>query len=202
NPIKKYEPFFDSTFAYEDEKELVEWGVTPILRYDPLGRLIRTDLPNGTFSSVEFDPWQQITSDENDTVLQSRWYADRGSPDPAGQAPNGALNPEARAAWLAAEHANTPSVAHFDTLGRSFLTIADNGAAGKYETRVELDIEGNQRSITDALHRKIMSYEYDMIRTRIRQNSVDAGQSWMVNDAMGKPLRAWDSRDHQIRHEY
>ena len=50
NPIKKYEPFFDSSPAFNDERELVEWGVTPILRYDPLGRLIRTDHPNGTFS--------------------------------------------------------------------------------------------------------------------------------------------------------
>ena len=75
NPVKKYEPFFDSSPAFNDEQELVEWGVTPILRYDPLGRLIRTDNPNGTFSKVEFDPWQQITFDENDTVLASQWYA-------------------------------------------------------------------------------------------------------------------------------
>ncbi len=56
NPVKRYEPFFSSTYEYEDETELVEWGVTPVLRYDALGRLIRTDLPNGTFSRVEFDP--------------------------------------------------------------------------------------------------------------------------------------------------
>ncbi len=35
--------------------ELVAWGVTPVLRYDALGRLYRTDLPNGTFSKVVFD---------------------------------------------------------------------------------------------------------------------------------------------------
>ena len=63
-------------------------------------------MPNGTFSKVEFDPWQQITSDENDTVLQSRWYSERGSPIPPAPEPNGA---ETRAAWLAAKPANTPS---------------------------------------------------------------------------------------------
>jgi hypothetical protein len=47
NPIKQYEPFFSSTHEYEDEDDLVEWGVTPILRYDPLGRVVRTDLPDG-----------------------------------------------------------------------------------------------------------------------------------------------------------
>jgi hypothetical protein len=45
---------------------LVHWGVTTIFRYDPLGRLIRTDLPNGTFSRIEFTPWQETSWDEND----------------------------------------------------------------------------------------------------------------------------------------
>ncbi len=69
-------------------------GVTPILRYDPLGRLIRTDLPNGTFSRVVFDAWKQTSHDPNDTVLESAWYAARQAL-PAG-------DPERRAADLAA----------------------------------------------------------------------------------------------------
>ena len=101
NPIKKYEPFFDSTPAFNDEEELVEWGVTPILRYDPLSRLIRTDHPNGTFSKVEFDPWRQVTFDENDTVLASQWYADRRN------LPSN--DPERKAADAAAVHTNTPA---------------------------------------------------------------------------------------------
>jgi hypothetical protein len=148
---------------------------------------------------VEFDPWQQITADGNDTVLQSKWYSERGSPNPAASEPQ---DPETRAAWLAAQHANTPAIAHLDTLGRTFLTIADNGTAGKYETCVELDIEGNQRSVTDALGRKVMTYDYDILGTKIHQISMDAGERWMLNDVGGKPIRAWDSRDHQVRHEY
>ena len=199
NPIKKYEPFFDSTYVYDDEEELAEWGVTPILRYDPLGRLIRTDSPNGTFSQVEFDAWQQFSSDENDTVLSSRWYGDRGSPDPNGAEPADA---ETRAAWLAAKHANTPSVAQLDTLARTFLTIADNGPAGQYQTRSELDIQGKQRSVTDALGRKVMAYDYQMLGARIHQVSIDAGERWLLNDVAGKPIRAWDSRGFQRRITY
>jgi RHS repeat-associated protein len=37
-PVKQYEPYFSSVPAFEDETELVEQGVTPILRYDPLSR--------------------------------------------------------------------------------------------------------------------------------------------------------------------
>lgn len=194
NPIKKYEPFFDSSAAFNDEQELVEWGVTPILRYDPLGRLIRTDNPNGTFSKVEFDPWQQLTFDENDTVVASQWYVDRQSLPSS--------DPERKAATSAALHANTPTVVHLDTLGRAFLTVADNGAAGRFETRVELDIEGNQCSVTDARNRKILKQDFDMLGTVIHSVSVDAHERWMLNNVAGKPIRQWDSRAHTIRTTY
>ena len=199
NPIKKYEPFFSVTPEYETEERLARVGVTLILRYDSLARLIRTDLPNGTFSRVEFDPWQQINWDENDTVRESRWYAERGSPDPLGPRP---ADPETRAAWLAGRHANTPAVKHLDSLGRVFLTIADNGSAEKLETRVELDIEGNQRSVTDARGLRVMEYAYDMLGTKIFQRSTDAGERWILSNVAGQPLRAWDGRGHVIRTTY
>jgi RHS repeat-associated protein len=194
NPVKQYEPFFSTTHLYEDEPDLIESGVTPILHYDPLGRLIRTDFPNGTFSKVEFDPWQQTTWDVNDTVLESRWHAERQKP--------GADTSERRADDLAAKHFGTPSIAHLDSLGRTFLTIADNGPTDKQETRVELDIESNQRSITDALGRRVMTYDYDMLSSKIHQVSMDAGEGWMLNDVTGKPIRTWDSRSHTIRMKY
>ena len=203
-PVKKYEPFFSATHRYETERELVEWGVTPIIHYDPLERVIQTDLPNGTFSKVEFDAWQQITWDENDTVLESQWYVDRGSPNPANPEPG---DREMRAAWLAAKHANTPTIAHLDTLARTFLTIADNGKDvnnndRKYPTRIELDIEGNQRAVIDAKDRIMMRYDCDMLGDRIHQSSMEAGDRWMLNNVAGKPIRMWDSRDRVLRTTY
>ena len=60
---------------------------------------------------------------------------------------------EKTAAERAAAHADTPTTAHFDALGRPFLTVAHNrvvcanhaldGRDERYATRVELDIEGN-----------------------------------------------------------
>ena len=82
----------------------------------------------------------------------------------------GALGPdELAAAQKAAAHANTPAIAHFDGLGRTFLTIADNGkdASGAeqlYSTRTVLDIVGNQRAVIDALGRVVMRYDYDMLK--------------------------------------
>ena len=125
---------------------------------------------------------------------------------------------EQLAAQKAVAHANTPTVVHFDALGRTFLTVGqnrfpkqqDDGSSviveESYPTRVELDIEGNQQAARDAvvqngdaLGRIIMLYDYDMLGNRIHQASMEAGERWMLNDVMGKPIRAWDSRDHQFR---
>jgi RHS repeat-associated protein len=108
SPVKQYEPFFSSTHEFEDESELVEWGITPILHYDPIGRLVLTDLPDGTFSKVTFNAWKQTSYDPNDTVLLSSWYAERAL------LPQG--TPERRTAELAAAHADTPTVSHLDAL--------------------------------------------------------------------------------------
>jgi len=194
NPVKKYEPFFSSTFQYEDEQELVEWGVTPILHYDPMGRLIRTDNPNGTFSKVEFDAWQQFTWDANDTVLESNWYTIR-----QGLAGN---DPEGRAAQLAAKHANTPGIARLDVLGRTFLTVEDNGPAGKYQTHVKLDIEGNQRVVTDARGNQAMLYDLDMLSNKLHSHSIDSGDHWTLQNVVGHPLRQWNDRSFQVRFVY
>ena len=69
-------------------------------------------------------------------------------------------------------------------------------------TVTELDIKGNQVAVIDALGRVVMRYVYDMLSTRLRQQSVDAGTRWMLNDALGKLMLGWDSRGHRSRREY
>ncbi|MCI0616172.1 insecticidal toxin complex protein, partial [bacterium] len=76
-PVKQFEPFFSVTPFFEDLPELVETGVTPILFYDPLGRIIKTELPEGSFTKMEFTSWKRMVYDVNDTVKQSKWYNDR-----------------------------------------------------------------------------------------------------------------------------
>ncbi|CAN98730.1 Rhs family protein [Sorangium cellulosum So ce56] len=194
NPVKQYEPFFSATNEYEDEAELVEWGVTPILRYDPLGRLIRTDLPNGTFSRVVFDAWKQTSHDPNDTVLESAWYAARQAL-PAG-------DPERRAANLAAAHAGTPAVSHLDALGRVFRAVADNGAEGPYVTQTTLDIEGQPLSITDARDNLAMQHRFGLGGQLLYQKSNDSGERWMLAGATGQRLRTWNARGFVYRSSY
>jgi RHS repeat-associated protein len=237
-PVRQYEPFFSQLTEKRHHFEFgIKVGVSPILFYDPLERVVATLHPNHTYEKIVFDPWQQTTYDVNDTVAANgtetgdprtdadiqgyvkpyfdtqldtwkTWHQQRIGNDLGAE--------ERRAAEQAAKHANTPTVAHFDTLGRPFLTIAHNrfdrnGATidEKYATRVELDIEGNQRKVRDAivqagdqLGRIVMRYDYDMLGNRIHQASMEAGERWMLNDVTGKPIRAWNSRRYNFRTEY
>jgi RHS repeat-associated protein len=201
NPVRKYEPFFSETFEFEDERELVESGVTPILHYDSLGRLVRTDLPNGALQRIELGPWEKAMHDENDTVLESVWYQERGAPDPRGPEPSGARR---RAAWLAAQHAGTPSREHFDPLGRAFLSEEDNGdPRGPFRLRRELDISGNTLAVVDARGvRTIDGQRFDFLQRLMVTESPDSGRARTFADAGGNPLRSWNARGFVVGYEY
>jgi RHS repeat-associated protein len=93
-------------------------------------------------------------------------------------------------------------VAHLDPLGRVFLAVADAGTAGAFETRTELDIEGNTRSVTDARGVVVLRQEVDLAGRVLRTASPDAGERWMVPDVTGAPARSWDGRGHACRYAY
>ncbi|WP_223165062.1 toxin TcdB middle/C-terminal domain-containing protein [Massilia frigida] len=245
-PVRQYEPFFSATHAFEYG---VQAGVSPVLFYDPAGRVVATLYPNHTYDKVLFDPWRQTSYDVNDTCAPRNAQSGdpRTDPDIAGYVERhfaamgtdaqdwrtwhaerigGALGPHERvAAERAAAHADTPTTAHADALGRTVLTVTHNrvvcsghvldGTEEWVATRVELDIEGNQRAVLDERklpidyvpvgpteQRVVMRYVYDMLGNRIHQLSMDAGARWMLNDVVGKPIRAWDSRGHNFTTAY
>jgi RHS repeat-associated protein len=257
-PVRQYEPFFSDTHRFEFN---VRFGVSPVLFYDPAGRVVATLHPNHTYDKVVFDAWRQETWDVNDTVLQAdpaadpdvgdffrrlpdadylpTWHALRT--DPVHAAAFQARYPDATARKRETEaarktemHTRTPSIVHLDALRRPFLTVAHNrflrdGTVRdeKYATRVDLDVEGNQRAVRDAvtkafddqgietedpLGRIVMRYDYYMAGpkenqgesagNRIHQTSMEAGGRWMLSDVAGQPIRAWDSRGHDYKTEY
>ncbi|BAU54872.1 SpvB/TcaC N-terminal domain-containing protein [Mucilaginibacter gotjawali] len=200
--VKQYAPFFDSSPEYTKESELVEIGFTKLMYYDALGRLIRAENPDGTFSKVEFDAWMQQTWDENDTVIDSQWYADRIN--------GGITEADQEAAQKTAVHYNTPSVVYFDSLARPFLAIVNNKTQRTnevvtqefYYTRTELDIQGFALSTTDTRSNVVMQWQYNMLGHIGYQTSMDAGERWMIADVMGKTLNLWDSRQQIFTYEY
>jgi len=224
-PVRRYEPFFADTHRFEFD---VRVGVSPVLFYDPLERLVATLHPNHTWDMVVFDTWRQESWDVNDTVLISDPRTDANVGDFFRRLPDadylptwymrrhdGALGShEAEAARKASLHSNTPTIAQFDSLGRTFLTTAHNRlqrsdsadaaqpADEFYATRVVLGLKGNQLEITDAHARVVMRYDYNLLGNRIHQSSMEAGESWTLNDVVGKPIYAWDSRNNQFRTTY
>jgi RHS repeat-associated protein len=215
-PVRQYEPFFCPTPHFGVETR----GVSNVLFYDPLERVVATLHPDATYEKVAFDAWKQATYDANDTVA----FDPANDPDvgdffrriPASdyhptwlqRRIDGALGPcQQAAAEKTLKHADTPTRVHFDSLGRPFLTFADNGRDEQggerlYRTLSVLDIEGNLRAVIDALGRVAMRYDYNMLGARIRQASMEAGEVWRLDDVVGKPIGTWNSRGYSFRTEY
>ena len=209
--VRQYEPFFSRS----QKPGVEQWGVSNTLFYDPIDRLVATLHPNHTYEKVVFDSWQQKTYDTNDTVILyprhdtdvghffkrlpeedylPTWYQERINGDLGDR--------EKKSAEKAAKHAMTPAVSYFDTLGRTFLTVVDNGEGQKYRTHIELDIEANERTVRDALDRTTAKRSYNMLGSQVHQANMEAGNRWILNGSTGKPIFAWDDRHHTIRTTY
>ena len=223
-PVKQYEPFFSADHEFEFG---VTVGVSPTLFYDPLGRIAAILHPNHTWEKMRFDPWRKDVWDPNDTVLVAdpaedpdaggffaRLNTDAYLPTWHQQRVDGALGNDSQdAAQKAMAHAETPHIVHFDSLGRPFLQIADNGPDGRYETRTEHDLEGNPLRIVDARGNGFFAYQlqvnadppvpgYDLAGRRIYEISMDGGARRTLPDSGNKPIRHWDSRGHGQRLTY
>jgi RHS repeat-associated protein len=214
-PVRQFEPFFSNTHQFEFA---VQAGVSTTLFYDPVARVIGKLHPNHTWEKVRFGPWWKETWDVNDTAgldpktdnvlgdfftrlpdsdYLPTWYEQRS---------NGALGADEQSAAQKTEaHWETPATEHFDTLGRTFLTVAHNrkavGGANEFlSSRVSLDVQGSQHEIRDAhadasspMGRSIMQYDYDIAGNRIHQLSMEAGEKWILNDVACKTIRGWDN---------
>ena len=220
-PVKQYEPYFSSSgHRYEEPQEE---GVTPIIYYDAAGRTVRTELPDGSYSRVEFSPWHMTAYDQNDTVLESGngWFSRHTAATASAE--------EQRAAQLTADHADTPASTFLDSLGREVISVAHNrwkdGQGTLHEeqsvTFTKLDAEGKPLWIRDARGNLVMQYLtppvpnnqvtdpitgfvpcYDIAGNLLFQHSMDAGERWMLNDVAGQPLVGWDSRGFRRRITY
>ncbi|WP_198675872.1 SpvB/TcaC N-terminal domain-containing protein [Kribbella monticola] len=199
-PVKQYEPFFSDTDGYDEEEAVRTVGVSSVRHYDPLGRAVRVENPDGTLARVTFTPWWQRDEDANDTVLDSRWYAERGSPDPAGPEP--LADPAARAAWLAAKHANTPATAHFDSLGRTVWTVLDYGGGKTAASRAESDLTGRFSALFDQLGRKVSTSFTAMSGAAVFGTSPEKGDRWSFVNARGAIVSSWDASGRSYRTEY
>ena len=205
-PVKQYEPYFSTTEEYEPEDELTLWGVTPFIHYDALGRVIRTDAPDGTFSKVEFTPWKQLTYDANDTVAESDWYQ---------RMANSADAKEQRAAALSLEHKELPALVILDVLGRPVVTKqkfkTNKPEVGTKQivkdvqesiSKVVLDTVGNPLQTVDANGNIALEVVFDLAGRPLKSISNDAGTSYSFLAIDNQPVYAWLPRGHKTEIVY
>src|SRR5262249_34179002 len=159
----QYEPYFSAEHRFDASETARGVGVTPLLYHDAANRLVRSEMPDGTLNRIDYSPWLVTTFDANDTVTQSQWYVDRGSPSASAAEPN---DPDRRAAWLATQHANTPVRTVSDALGRDCAVLVHNRAPdanGTWQdersaTFTHFDNEGKPLWTRDALGRVALQF--------------------------------------------
>jgi RHS repeat-associated protein len=233
-PVRQYEPFFSATNSFEFAAQT---GVSTVVFYDPAGRVVARLHPDASWDKRVFSAWRQDRWDGNDTVQidDPRTDADVGTyfqrALPAGTFASwrtarigGDFGTDAEskaaqqdAALKATVHAATPVVEHADALGRTCLTIVDNGAGARYPARPSLDTEGKPLTVIDALGRRTQEFvlrsaqagggfQYvagtDMAGTPLYHINADAGARTMFSDVAGKPIRVWDARGQVFRMIY
>jgi RHS repeat-associated protein len=147
DPVRQYEPFFTNRHTFEFDTRI---GVSPILFYDPLGRMIAKLNPNKSWEKVVIDSWHQTTWDANDTVevkkadgtptrsplddphvgIYFRRLIEEGAYDKSWMELRGSGSllsaQEKKVAQKTLLHANTPTTVHFDPLGREFASVVHN----------------------------------------------------------------------------
>jgi RHS repeat-associated protein len=198
-PVRGYEPYFSDTSAYEDERALRERGAATTTFYDPLGRPLRAEAPDGTLSRTEYGAWRTLTFDANDTVLDSQWYLDRGAPDPAGPQP---ANADTRAAWLAARHADTPTERHSDSHGGPVLLRVSRGGGVSADIVTETDATRRITRIHDQLGRMTTEVVTGLAGQAISGWNAERGRRFTFSDALGRLVQSWDEHGRSYRPLY
>jgi RHS repeat-associated protein len=166
---------------------------------DPIGRLIRTDHPDGSYEKTTHGTWKTQTWDRNDTLEdeENLWRQARQTLPTS--------DPRLIAYDKASAHAATPSAQYLDPLGRPILSVAHHldGAAAQYlATRTKLDLEGHPLSITDPLERLCQTHAYSIAGQLLRSDNIDAGARTHLATVLGEACRRWDARDQRFRPQY
>jgi RHS repeat-associated protein len=192
HPIRKFEPFFSRGSSYEGDAELAAFGAATTLFYDALGRPVREDRPNGTFTRTEYGAWAVRNFDENDTVEDSAYKLVRSVLAPG--------NPEHKALAGALAHANTPVIAHLDPAGRAILLEESDGLGNTRRIATRYAPDGEVAAIVDPRGITATERWRDMLGRELRSRTSDAGETLVLLDAMDRPVDSWDALGvHAVR---
>jgi len=142
------------------------------MHYDPLGRLIKTDFPDGTTSKVVFDAWQQKNYDQNDCDKASPHY---NTPQ-----------------IIDLDVLDRPFQTTDDN-GIDKLIVTHNQL--DITGRILFVTDALNRVATENIY---ALGEKHLLYTK----NIDSGERWMLNDTAGKPVRKWDGKGNEFQYEY
>ena len=125
NPVKEYEPYYINTPDYVTNPILDEFGVSPIMYYDPLDRVTKVVTAKGFLTKSEWTPWESISHDTNNTIKESLYYKDNIKiPNPLSPFFDKDLTAEGREnIKYAIKYFNTKITTIVDNLGRNIVTL-------------------------------------------------------------------------------
>ncbi len=201
--VEKYEPFFSNGYAFQSPVEAGEEGDTLVgqhvtMYYDPRGQVIRTVNPNGSEERMIFGIPVELNNPDEFTPTPWEAYAY----DPNDNA--GRTHPETSQGY--ADHWNTPSSIEIDALGRTVKATVRKSSepegSGEVITRSRFDIQGNALEIIDPLNRSAFRYNYDLANNPLRTESIDAGITRTIIDALGNPVEQRDSKQALVLNAY
>lgn len=163
-------PYFATDFAYAAPDPA---SPHTSKRYDPLGRLLQATNPDGSFSSVSYQPLTQVQFDEEDNRPAS----------PSFNTPK-TLFYDGLERLVGVEEVNIV-----------------NGATERYTTRYAYDRLGNLTQITDALG-NIKTMQYDALSRKLFMDDPDHGVMQYSYDDNGNLIQTTDAKGQVIRTSY
>ena len=195
-------------------------GVSPILFYDPVERVVATLHPNHTWEKVVFDPvaagdlgCQRHGADRRSGRRSRRGRLLRaacrqtttcrpGTPSAAAaRSDHTSRRPRERPRSTPTRRPSPTRLARPHLPHRRPQQVRAQGdtpveaSPKSSRTRVVLDIEGNQREVIDAQDRVVMRYDYDMLGNRIHPAEHGGRRALDAERRRGQPIRAWDAGD-------
>ena len=98
-----------------------------------------------------------------------------------------------------------------DAMGRAFVSFdvlrtkrsdSDHISEEALRSYVVMDIQGNEQRVIDPKGRLVSRARYNYHGALLFQQNMDNAERWMLMDALGNHIYAWNTRKQQIRSVY
>ncbi|KKY18165.1 hypothetical protein UCRPC4_g05115 [Phaeomoniella chlamydospora] len=215
NPVKKYQPSIAESHKFVPQVNMKSPSTTIFL--DSIERSVGISYADHTWTKEEIGSWSRRVFDTGDTILldpsgdsvvgpsyKSNQLDVSGAPWYEQRMGNEKIifgKWDVDAARKSESYNNTPTIVHYDALGRVILTITDSGK-NNYSSRNVYDIFGNKVTEKDASNRLVQSSYFDFLGRPLHTAGMDYGDRWTFVDCQGQPILQWNSRGFRTRIVY